>query len=171
MRQVSLRMVAGDESGAIAGTEAEYARARVPQWQVDWVGDDVVAVQPEDVLEGELEPLIGDMDIVEVELAVLEPAEEAAVIAPDIAEGINVEAEAAGVGAGVGAVVGLALGAAAIAGGVMIHTIDTPARIRARDDLIFKQQQEEEINQNISRGRQFTQGGFNTKLPFYIGGQ
>jgi hypothetical protein len=83
------------------------------------------------------------MDIVEVELAALEPAEEAAVIAPDIAEGINVEAEAAGVGAGVGAVVGLALGAAAIAGGVMIHTIDTPARIRARDDLIYKQQQEE----------------------------
>ena len=142
MRQISLRMVAGDEGGAIAGAEAEYARARVPQWQVDWVGEDVVAVQPEDVIEGELEPLVGDMEIVEVELAALEPAEEAAVIAPDIADGINVEAEAAGV-AGVGAVVGLAMGAAAIAGGVMIHTIDTPARIRARDDAIFAQQQEE----------------------------
>ena len=60
-----------------------------------------------------------------------------AIIAPEIADGINLEVEALGAaGTGISAVVGLALGAAAFAAGAMIHTIDTPARIRKRDDRI-----------------------------------
>ena len=146
MRQVNLRLVAGDDVGAIAGTEAEYARARVPSWQVEWVGEDEAVL--ERMNPGDLEePLLGwnsiEHDIVEVELAALEPAEELAVIAPEVADGINVEVEALAASGGVSAVVGLALGAAAFAAGAIISTIDTPSRIHKRDDAIYARQVEQ----------------------------
>ena len=149
MRTVNLRLVAGDDIGAIGVGEAEYGRARVPQWQVEWVGEDEVGAGnvAEADAGAELEPLLQaeDLQMVEVELEALEPAEQMAVIAPEIADGINLQVEelvAAGSG-GVSAVVGLAFGAAMLAGTAMISTIDAPARIHRRDDEIYRRQVEQ----------------------------
>ena len=148
MRPVNLRVVSGDQGGAIWEAETVYRQARVPSWQLDVH----VAAPVEEPVAAEFEPLLEPAEL-EIPLAALEPAEEGAVLAPEVGVAdMELEAEVVGAGVGgLGVVVGLAVAAAGIAGMTMISTIDAPARVHARGLALQRRMAREQATENTYR--------------------